>query len=104
MLSRPSALVSMIRPEPGTSPYQAKFQVPLDWGKLDLKDYLYHAYNVEALRIRSYVQQQPIRRFKPHADSQTPQLEYWRPQSKKFMMIAMKDPFVWPKEPEDWSP
>jgi large subunit ribosomal protein L23 len=46
---------------PGLSPYHARFLVPLDFSKYDLRDYLYHAYNVKSFNIRSYLKHMPVR-------------------------------------------
>ena len=64
--------------------------------KLDLKDYLYHLYGVEALHIRSHIVHGKVVR-----DVRTRQLH--RTKQKKKMMIEMKagDNFVWPEVPED---
>jgi large subunit ribosomal protein L23 len=84
----------MVR-SPGLSPYHARFEVPLDFSKYDLRDYLYHAYNVKCFNIRSYVKQMPIR-------DTTAQPRHWfRPDSKKYMTIEMEQPFVWPELPAD---
>lgn len=83
---------------PGLSPYHARFLVPLDFSKYDLRDYLYHAYNVKCFNIRSYVKQMPIR-------DTTQQPRHWfRPDSKKYMTVEMEQPFVWPALPEDTKP
>ena len=80
---------------PGLSPYHARFLVPLDFSKYDLRDYLYHAYNVKCFNVRSYVKQMPIR-------DTTKQPRHWfRPDSKKYMTVEMEQPFVWPELPED---
>lgn len=98
----PNAVVRLVRND-DESPYYAKFEVPLNWGKMDLRDYLYNAYNVEALRVRSHVYQEPVKRMRAGADPRKPQIYYGRPQSKKYMTIFMRDPFVWPKEPENFE-
>lgn len=94
---RPKFTVAMVR-TPGLSPYHARFLVPLDFSKYDLRDYLYHAYNVKCFNIRSYVKQMPIR-------DTTAQPRHWfRPDSKKYMTVEMEEPFVWPALPEDTKP
>ncbi|KAF1364713.1 hypothetical protein EJ07DRAFT_96693 [Lizonia empirigonia] len=93
----PKFTVAMVR-APGLSPYHARFLVPLDFSKYDLRDYLYHAYNVKCFNIRSYVKQMPIR-------DTTQQPRHWfRPDSKKYMTVEMEQPFVWPTIPEDIEP
>ncbi|KAF2661355.1 hypothetical protein K491DRAFT_774036 [Lophiostoma macrostomum CBS 122681] len=92
----PKFTIALIR-TPRLSPYHARFQVPLNFSKFDLRDYLYHAYNVRALSIRSYIEQQPVR-----AHVSAPR-QLFRPEAKKFMTIEMSAPFVWPAEPESWE-
>ncbi|KAF3000324.1 hypothetical protein E8E13_009285 [Curvularia kusanoi] len=93
----PKFTVAMVR-APGLSPYHARFLVPLDFSKYDLRDYLYHAYNVKCFNIRSYVKQMPIR------DSTAAPRQWFRPESKKYMTVEMEQPFVWPELPEDTEP
>lgn len=74
----------------------AEFLVPLKINKLDLKDYLFHAYGIPALTIRSSIQQMPIKRKWPRGP-------YHRPQATKRMIVEMDTsyrggPFVWPEE------
>ena len=67
--------------------------------KLDLRDYLYHAYSVRTIAIRSYVEQQPVRQGKPNAIM--PRIKNWyRPRSVKKMTVELEEPFVWPAEPK----
>ncbi|KAF2189738.1 hypothetical protein K469DRAFT_562794 [Zopfia rhizophila CBS 207.26] len=89
------------------SPYHARFLAPLTFSKLDLRDYLYHAYNVKAINIRSHIKQQPVQQ--EPVDRRNPnqysvyQRRHWRPQAKKYMTIEMDRPFVWPAEPENFE-
>ena len=82
--------------------------MPLRLNKLDLKDYLWHAYGVPVLRVRSYVQQQKVVADKPGA--LLPRRNRWyRPRAKKRMTVEMADepgcgPFVWPEEVDDFEP
>ncbi|KAJ4367342.1 mitochondrial 54S ribosomal protein YmL41 [Neocucurbitaria cava] len=94
----PKFTVALIR-TPGISPYHARFLVPLDFSKYDLRDYLYHAYNVKCFNIRSFVKQMPVR-----DTSQQPR-HWFRPESKKYMTVEMEQPFVWPEVPdlEPWG-
>lgn len=67
--------------------------------KLDLRDYLYHAYNIRSLGIRAYIEQQPVREGKPGAIK--PQIKRWfRPRAVKRMTVEMEKPFVWPEVPK----
>jgi large subunit ribosomal protein L23 len=81
----------------------ATFIVPLNLNKLDIKDYLYHAYNIQTRSIRSFVQQSKVRQDKPGA--KIPKQKRWyRPRAIKKMTVEMTKPFVWPEVPEDLSP
>ncbi|KAJ9627723.1 mitochondrial 54S ribosomal protein YmL41 [Taxawa tesnikishii (nom. ined.)] len=57
-----------------------------------MRDYLWHAYNVRAVNIRSFVYQK-----RPKAN------HWYRPKSSKKMTVEMDSPFVWPEEPEDYA-
>ncbi|OAL50661.1 hypothetical protein IQ07DRAFT_621385 [Pyrenochaeta sp. DS3sAY3a] len=94
----PKFTVALVR-TPGLSPYHARFLVPLDFSKYDLRDYLYHAYNVRCFNIRSYVKQMPVR------DTREQPRHFFRPDSKKYMTVEMEQPFVWPEVEslEPWS-
>lgn len=94
----PKFTVAFVRSN-GLSPYHARFLVPLDFSKYDLRDYLYHAYNVKCFNIRSYVKQMPVR------DTQEQVRHFFRPESKKYMTVEMEEPFVWPETPnlEAWG-
>jgi large subunit ribosomal protein L23 len=83
---------------PDLSPYHAKFRVPLNFSKYDLRDYLYHAYNVKVHSIRSLVRQMPVR------DTVAQPRHWFRPESEKYMTVEMEKPFVWPEAPESWEP
>jgi large subunit ribosomal protein L23 len=93
----PKFTVALIR-TPSISPYHARFLVPLDFSKYDLRDYLYHAYNVKCFNIRSYVKQMPVR------DTREQPRHWFRPESKKYMTVEMEQPFVWPAVPESLEP
>jgi large subunit ribosomal protein L23 len=86
----------------------AKFIVPLNMNKLDLRDYLYHAYNVRVVSVRSYIDQQKVTQGKPNAPKMT--IKRWfRPRAIKKMTVELESPFVWPEMPtkdelnENWS-
>lgn len=82
----------------GQDPRHAKFQVPLWFSKLDLRDYLWHAYGVESYSARSYVKLTPVRPLEGHAPRR-----WHRKKSRKFITVELARPFVWPKEPQDLS-
>lgn len=68
-----------------------------------MKDYLYHAYGVESLHVRSVVRLSPIEENKP-SELRVRGRRWHRPASKKYMTIRMEKPFVWPEEPLDYKP
>lgn len=91
----------------------ASFLVPLNLNKLDLKDYLYHVYNVPVISVRSFIQQQRVRQDKP--DAKLPKARRWyRARSVKKMTVEMGTAdlgtgktggaFVWPEEEKDLEP
>ncbi|KAK3990070.1 hypothetical protein QBC44DRAFT_239956 [Cladorrhinum sp. PSN332] len=87
----PNHVIAFIRPLPKQPPNLASFAVPLKFNKLDLRDYLYHAYNVEVLSVRSFINQSaPQRKYGVHG-------KWYRPQSKKMMIAELVKPFVWPE-------
>lgn len=69
--------------------------MPLQFNKLDLRDYLFHAYDVEVTAVRSFINQPaPRRKF-----GQTG--KWYRPRSKKMMIAELVKPFVWPEPPAE---
>lgn len=77
--------------------------MPLHLNKLDMRDYLWHAYGVKCANIRSFVQQQKVRQDDPNSKRPMPRRWYRGPAIKK-MTVEMDKPFVWPDEPKDWTP
>ncbi|KAJ5127826.1 54S ribosomal protein [Penicillium atrosanguineum] len=95
----PEFVISLVR-TPNLSNRYAQFRVPLNFNKLDMRDYLERAYGVGVVSVRSYVQLQPITRITKDGR----QLGAWRrPKSEKRMTVELRDPFVWPEEPTDLS-
>ncbi|KAH6696725.1 hypothetical protein DL95DRAFT_392594 [Leptodontidium sp. 2 PMI_412] len=97
----PNFTLTLLR-TPELSPHFASFIVPLNINKLDLRDYLWHAYGVEVRGVRSYIQQQKVRQDKPGAIRVAPR-KWYRPRSIKKMLVEMEKPFVWPEEPENYD-
>lgn len=97
----PDFTIALIR-TPFLPPRYATFYVPLNFNKLDMRDYLQRLYGVGVLRIRSYVEQQKVTRLRPLGKFGYGRLR--RPMSKKKMTVEMKEPFVWPEAPTDMSP
>ncbi|KAI1095854.1 hypothetical protein F5B19DRAFT_439327 [Rostrohypoxylon terebratum] len=77
-------------------PNFAAFRVPLRFNKFDLRDYLYNAYNVAVLNVRSHLKpRQPIRMKSNRVI---------RPLPMKIMTVELRQPFVWPEKPQDVTP
>jgi large subunit ribosomal protein L23 len=72
-------------------PNFARFIVPISFNKLDLRDYLFHAYNVRTLHIRSSIAQGKA------SKNEKGQLK--RDPPTKYMTAQLLEPFVWPAEP-----
>ncbi|KUL90850.1 hypothetical protein ZTR_00901 [Talaromyces verruculosus] len=100
----PEFVITLVR-TPFLPPRYATFYVPLEFNKLDMREYMKRLYNVDIISIRSFVEQQKVtREFRDGRPGHGP---LRRPKSKKRMTIEMKEPFVWPEAPEDrsaWQP
>lgn len=89
----PKARVCLLRPNAKHTPYQAKFLVPRNFNKMDLRDYLWHVYGLRALNVTVQLLHAKFTRgMDDHA-------RYRAPQYKK-MTIDMEEPFIWPELPE----
>ncbi|KAF9888708.1 54S ribosomal protein L23, mitochondrial [Aspergillus nanangensis] len=97
----PDFTIALIR-TPFLPPRYASFYVPLNFNKLDMRDYLQRLYNVDVLAVRSFVEQQNVTRLRPLGKFGYGKLR--RPVSKKKMTVEMKQPFVWPENPTDMAP
>ncbi|OAA55343.1 mitochondrial ribosomal protein [Niveomyces insectorum RCEF 264] len=113
----PDHLVRMLPPRRILSPQFATFQVPLRFNKLDLRDYLFHAYGVPVRAVRAWITpQRPRRRYggdvNPSGDAADPDNapytkdivrfgrgQWYRPQPIKRMMVELLEPFVYPAPP-----
>lgn len=95
----PEFTIALVR-TPFLSPRYAQFRVPLNFNKLDIRDYLERVYGVGVVSVRSYIEQQPITRI----DRDQRNFGAWRrPQSIKRMTVELREPFVWPEEPTDFT-
>ncbi|KAK2850719.1 hypothetical protein FQN49_005387 [Arthroderma sp. PD_2] len=97
----PDFVLTLIR-TPFLPPRYASFWVPLTFNKLDMKDYMKRVYNVDVLKVRSYVEQQKVTRELPRGRQGFGTMR--RQMAKKKMTIEMTEPFVWPEEPKDFAP
>ena len=83
------------------------FDVPRNFNKLDLRDFLWHAYGVPALRVRSFLRAEQARfGDRPHHPNQQ---SWWWPRPSKRMLVEMAPgarggDFVWPDPPKDLKP
>ncbi|KAJ9138941.1 hypothetical protein NKR23_g8243 [Pleurostoma richardsiae] len=91
----PNHVITFVRPKPRQPANLATFIVPLQFNKLDFRDYLYNVYNVEVRAVRSFINGQAPRQ---KHDGTGP---WYRPRSKKMMTVELLKPFVWPEVPED---
>lgn len=90
----PDHTITLLRNRENQPPNFASFRVPLTFNKLDIRDYLLHAYNVPVLGVRSQLTQRRPRRSKMHH-------RIYRPPPVKTMTVELHKPFAWPKPPED---
>lgn len=89
----PKARVCLLRPNAKHTPYQAKFLVPRNFNKMDLRDYLWNVYGLRALNVTVQLLHASFTRgMDDHA-------RFRGPQYKK-MTIDMAEPFVWPELPQ----
>lgn len=95
---RPNFNLALLR-EAQKPPNFASFLTPLWLNKLDLKDYLYNAYGVQVLHVRSYIIHGKVVR-----DGRTGHLSRLPQQKKMTIEMPQSRPFVWPEEPEDQAP
>ncbi|KAI0387703.1 hypothetical protein F5Y04DRAFT_10057 [Hypomontagnella monticulosa] len=93
----PDHTITFLRSRESQPPNFASFRVPLTFNKLDLRDYLLHAYNVPVLAVRSHITQRLPRRSKMHH-------RIYRPPPVKTMTVELHQPFAWPEPPKDLSP
>ncbi|KAJ5690290.1 54S ribosomal protein [Penicillium macrosclerotiorum] len=96
----PEFVISLVR-TPFLTPRYAQFRVPLNFNKLDMRDYLENLYGVGVVSVRSYIEQQPITRIARDGRSLGP---WRRPQAQKRMTVELREPFIFPEEPTDLSP
>lgn len=90
----PKARVCLLRPNAKHTPYQAKFLVPRNFNKMDLRDYLWNIYGLRALNVTVQLLHAKFERGPNDV------ARYRGPQYKK-MTIEMEEPFIWPDLPQD---
>ncbi|KAE9972914.1 hypothetical protein BLS_002169 [Venturia inaequalis] len=90
----PKFTVTFVR-SPALPPTFAKFIVPLNLNKLDIRDYLFHAYNVRVTKVRSFITQSKV--------EVNEKGQKYRRRGKKTMTVEMTEPFIWPEEPENFE-
>ncbi|EGW34674.1 uncharacterized protein SPAPADRAFT_145010 [Spathaspora passalidarum NRRL Y-27907] len=89
----PKQRICLLRPNAKQTPYQAKFLVPKNMNRLDLRDYLWHVYGLRALNVTVQLLHSRWQRGQHDLG------RYRGPQLKK-MTIDMAEPFVWPEVPK----
>ncbi|KAN0096834.1 hypothetical protein V8E51_015639 [Hyaloscypha variabilis] len=97
----PNLVLTLLR-TPNSPPNFATFLVPLNLNKLDMRDYLFHAYGIRVHGVRSYIQMSKLTQDKPGSKRPKPR-KWFRPKSIKKMMVEMERPFVWPEEPKEFD-
>jgi large subunit ribosomal protein L23 len=93
----PEFVIALIR-TPHLPPRFAQFYVPLEFNKMDMRDYMKRAYGIKVLAVRSFVEQQKVTRERKFGKPGYGPLR--RPKSKKKMTIEMTQPFTWPEPPK----
>jgi large subunit ribosomal protein L23 len=95
LICSPNHVITFVRPKQTHAPNLATFKVPLQFNKLDLRDYLFHAYKVKVTAVRSFISQQaPARKGNMRG-------RWYRPQPQKTMIAELERPFVWPEPPAE---
>lgn len=88
---RPNHVITFIRPKPNQPANHATFVVPVRFNKLDLRDYLFHVYNVRVKGVRSFINHIPV--------AGTPSTRWSRGKPQKMMIADLVQPFHWPEPP-----
>ncbi|KAF3923990.1 hypothetical protein ABW21_db0203162 [Orbilia brochopaga] len=94
----PNFVIALLR-TPRLPPTYAQFSVPLNFNKLDLRNYLKNAYGLRVIGIRSSIRHSPVILEQKRGGPK----RYMRKRAEKRMTIEMTEPFVWPEEPTDLS-
>ncbi|KAG5518741.1 hypothetical protein PMAC_002710 [Pneumocystis sp. 'macacae'] len=76
-------------------PTQAVFKVPISVNKFDVRDYLFHLYKIQVIRVRSMVYYRKRIRSKDYLRT------IKRTSAFKKVIVDMKEPFIYPEPPED---
>ncbi len=99
----PTMTMALLRATP--SPFIAKFRVPLDCNKFDVRDYLLHMYGLRSVRVMTQINLQPLRRAQQmlHGtpESKLPPGRWVRPKSLKTALVELEEPFIYPPAPSD---
>ncbi|KAK9452086.1 mitochondrial 54S ribosomal protein uL23m [Limtongia smithiae] len=84
----PSASITLLRPfSSDYNPYRARFRVPSNFNKFDLRDYLHNIYGLTVKKVYSSLVEDRASRT-----------------MTKFMTVEMDEPFMYPKYPESLYP
>ena len=78
-------------------PRHAVFEVPLNLSKIDLRDYLWHLYNVKVLSVRSSVLPGVLRKKYKVRDQPVRTGPVRRTRARKKMIVQLAKPFRFPR-------
>ena len=87
----PLATITLLPNLPNMSPYYARFKVPKNFNKLDLRDYLFNFYKLKVFDIRSSLSRRKLLQHKNQRD-------HFVSSQDKIMIVKMEKPFIWPTE------
>ena len=90
-------IVVILKRNAKLEPRHAVFEVPLNLSKLDLRDYLWHLYNVKVLSVRSMVMPGVLRRKYKVKDQPVRTGPMRRTKARKKMIVQLAKPFRFPR-------
>ena len=93
--------VIILKRNPPLEPYHAVFEVPLNLGKLDLRDYLWNLYGVKSLSIRSSILPGVLKRKYTKGRSRPRFGPMIRTKARKKMIVQLAKPFLYPRQLND---
>lgn len=93
----PNVVVTLRRNE-RLEPYHAVFDVPLNFSKLDLRDYLWHLYRVKTISIRSSILPGVLKRKFKLPDMPRRVGPMRRTRARKKMIVQLAKPFRYPRK------
>lgn len=86
----PNSRVALLRSSAKLTPNQARFLVPRNFNRMDLRDYLWHIYGLRVTNVTVLLTPATFRRGNDdHAR--------YRVSQQKKMTVLMEKPFIWPE-------